>query len=93
LLVEQLEVKEVVKRALRSVTVVEIKIEDRVTQQVEQIIEAIQQLQQHIADLELRAVPETPHDVRDQREATTRSTVERIKSLAMECKKIIDRSA
>jgi hypothetical protein len=29
-------------------------------------------------------VPETPQDVRDQREATARSTVERIKSLAME---------
>jgi phage shock protein A len=38
-------------------------------------------------------VPETPQDVRDQREATARSAVERIKSLAMECKKLTDRSA
>jgi hypothetical protein len=93
LLAEQLEVKEAVSRALHSVTVVEIKAEDRVTQQVEQLTEAIQQLQQCIADLELRAVPETPQDVRDQREATARSAVERIKSLAMECKKLTDRSA
>jgi chromosome segregation ATPase len=93
LLAEQLEVKEAVSRALRSVTVLEIKAEDRVTQQVEKLTEAIQQLQQHIADLELRTVPETPQDVRDQREATARSAVERIKSLAMECKKLTDRSA
>jgi hypothetical protein len=31
--------------------------------------------------------------VRDQREATTRSAVERIKALSMECKKLTDRSA
>lgn len=34
-LIEQLEVKEAVSRALRSVTVIEIKEEDRVMQQVE----------------------------------------------------------
>jgi DNA topoisomerase VI subunit A len=38
-------------------------------------------------------VPETPQDVRDQREETARSAVERIKSLAMEYKKLTDRSA
>jgi hypothetical protein len=31
-------------------------------------------------------VPSTPQDVWDQREATTRRAVERIKTLAMECK-------
>jgi chromosome segregation ATPase len=93
LLVEQLEVKEAVSRALRSVTVLEIKAEDRVMQQVEQLAEAIQQLQQCIADLELRTVPETPQDVRDQREATAQSAVERIKALAMECKQLSNRSA
>jgi hypothetical protein len=93
LLAEKLEVKEAVSRALHSVTVLEIKAEDRVTQQVEHLTEVIQQLQQCIADLELHAVPETPQDVRDQREATARSTVERIKSLAMECKKLTDHSA
>jgi chromosome segregation ATPase len=93
LLAEQLEVKEAVNRALRSVTGLEPKAEDRVEHQVEQLVEAIQQLQQRIADLELRTVPDTPQDVRDQREATARSTVERIKALAMECKQLSDRSA
>jgi hypothetical protein len=44
LLVEQLEVKEVVNRELFSMIVIEIKAEDRVTQQVEKLAEAIQQL-------------------------------------------------
>jgi hypothetical protein len=43
--------------------------------------------------LELRAVPETPQDVRDQREATTRSAVERLKALTLECKKLTDHSS
>jgi hypothetical protein len=38
-------------------------------------------------------MPETPQDVRDQREEIARSVVERIKSLAMECKQLTDRSA
>jgi transcriptional/translational regulatory protein YebC/TACO1 len=38
-------------------------------------------------------VPNTLHDVRDQRDATARGTVERIKALSMECKKLSDRSA
>jgi predicted nucleic acid-binding Zn-ribbon protein len=91
--VEQLEVKEVVNIALRSMKVLEIKAEDRVTHQVNQIIEAIQQLQQRIVDLELCIVPETPQDVRDQREENYQSTVERIKALTMECKKLTDHSA
>jgi hypothetical protein len=44
-LAEQLEVKEVVNRELLSVKFVEIKAEDQVTQQVEQLEEVIQQLQ------------------------------------------------
>jgi FtsZ-binding cell division protein ZapB len=43
--------------------------------------------------LELRTVPKTPQDVRDQREATAQSAVERIKDLTLECKKLTDRSA
>jgi hypothetical protein len=93
LLAEQLKVKESVSRALRSVTVLEIKAEDRVMQQVEQFTEAIPQLRQHIVDLELCIVPETPQDVRDQREVIVQSTVERIKALAMECKQLSNRSA
>jgi hypothetical protein len=38
-------------------------------------------------------VPDTPQDVRDQRDATVRGTVERIKALSMELKKLSDRSA
>ena len=53
----------------------------------------IQQLQQRISDLELRTVPETPQDVRDQREATTWSAIERLKALTLECKQLTDRSA
>jgi septation ring formation regulator EzrA len=93
LLAEQLEVKEMVNRALRSVTVVEVKAEERVPQQVVQLEEVIQQLQQCIADLELCTVPETPQDVRDQREATARNAVDRLKSLALECKQLSNRSA
>jgi hypothetical protein len=86
-------VKEVVSRALRFVIFLEIKVEDRVTQQIEQLAEVIQWLQQHIVYLEICQVPETPQDVRDQTEATARSVVERIKSLTMECKQLIDHSA
>jgi phage shock protein A len=68
-------------------------VEEPVEQQVAQLAEAIQQLQQRITDLELRTVPSTPQDVRDQREATARSTVERIKAFTMECKQLSDRSA
>jgi hypothetical protein len=93
LLIEQLEVKEMVHRALRSVTVVEVKTEEQVPQQVAQLEEVIQQLQQHIADLELCTVPETPQDVRDQKEATACNAVDRLKSLSLECKQLSNRSA
>jgi hypothetical protein len=38
-------------------------------------------------------MPSTPQEVRDQREETARSAVERIKALALECKKLSSRSA
>jgi hypothetical protein len=60
LLVEELEVKEAVNKALLSVTVIEVKTEERIPQQVAQIADVIQKLQQHIADLELQEVLETP---------------------------------
>jgi hypothetical protein len=43
--------------------------------------------------LELHAVPETPQYVREQREATARSIVERLKDLTLECNNLTDRSA
>jgi hypothetical protein len=93
LLTEKLEVKEMVHRALFSVTVIEVKTKERVPKQVAQLEEVIQQLQQCITDLELRTVPETPQDVRDQREATARNTVHRLKSLSLECKQLSNHSA
>jgi hypothetical protein len=93
LLAKQLEVKEVVNKALHSVTSLETQVKDRVTHQVGKLVEAIQQLHQQITDLELHIAPKTPQDVRDQREATARSAVDRIKTLAMECKKLTDCSA
>jgi hypothetical protein len=75
------------------VTGLEKKVEEPVEQQVAQLAEAIQQLQQRITDLELRTVPSTPQDVRDQREATARSAVERIRAFALECKQLSSRSA
>jgi hypothetical protein len=73
--------------------VLEIKAEDRVTQEVNQLTEAIQQLQQCISYLELRTIPETPQDIRDQREETTQSVVERLKDLTLKYKKLIVHSA
>jgi hypothetical protein len=92
LLVEKLEVKEMVNRALRSMIVVEVKIEVRVSQQVVQLEEVIQYLQQRIIDLELCTVPETPQDVRDLREETTHNVVGRIKALVLECNQMSNHS-
>jgi hypothetical protein len=74
LLVEQVRVKEAVNRALRSVMGLEQKEEEPVEHQVAQLAETIQQLQQRITDLELRTVPSTLQDVRDQREVTARGS-------------------
>jgi hypothetical protein len=60
LLTEKVGVKEVVSRALCSVTGLEKKLEDPVEHQVAQLVEAIQQIQQKIVDLELQIVPITP---------------------------------
>jgi hypothetical protein len=63
LLTEQVGVKEAVHRALRSVTGLEKMEEDPVESQVVKLAEAIQQLQQRIAELELQTVPSTPQEV------------------------------
>jgi uncharacterized coiled-coil protein SlyX len=59
---------------------------------VAQLGEVIQQLQQCIADLELRTVPETPQEIRDLREATAHSAVGRLKTFASEYKQLSTRS-
>jgi hypothetical protein len=70
LLAEQLEVQERVHKALHSMTVIEVKMEDCLPQQVTQLVEVIQQIQQRIMDLELRTMPKTPQEIIDLREAT-----------------------
>ena len=60
LLAEQLEVQERVHKALHSMGIIEVKMEDRLPQQVTQLEEVIQQLQQCIMHLELHTVPKTP---------------------------------
>jgi hypothetical protein len=75
------------------VTVIEVKMEEHVPQQVAQLEEVIHQLQQCIADLELCTMPETPQEVRYLREATARNTIGQLKTLALECKQLSARSA
>jgi hypothetical protein len=57
---EQLEIKELVNKALLFVNIIEVRAEELIPHQVAQLEEVIQQLQRCIADLELRTVPETP---------------------------------
>jgi hypothetical protein len=52
--------------------------------QVGKLVESIQQLQARVAELELQEVSINLQEVRDQREETARSAVERIKELALE---------
>jgi hypothetical protein len=47
--------------------------EDTVESQVVKLAEAIQQLQQRVAELELQAVPSTLQEVQDQREETSKA--------------------
>jgi hypothetical protein len=91
--IEQLEVKELVNKALFSMTVIEVRDEERVPQQVAQLEGVIQELQQCITDLELRIVPETPQDIRDLWEAAAHNTAGRLKSLPLECKQLSSRSS
>jgi hypothetical protein len=62
-LTEKLDVKESVSRSLRSMIVLEEKVEEPVYNQVVQLADAIQQLQQRLIDLELRTMPKTSQDV------------------------------
>jgi hypothetical protein len=73
--------------------VIEVNIEECVPQQVAQLEEVIQQIQQCIADLELRIVLETPREIRDLREEIAHSLVDRLKNFALECKKLSARSS
>jgi hypothetical protein len=85
--------KEAITRALCSVSILAQKEEDTVEIQVEKLVEAIQQLQARVAELELQALPTTSQEVRYQREEIARSIVKRIKELALECKILNNHSA
>jgi hypothetical protein len=65
---------------------------ESVEMQVGKLVEAIQQLQAWVMELELQVVPSTPQEVRDQREEVSKSAFGRIKVLTLECKQLSDRS-
>jgi phosphopantetheinyl transferase (holo-ACP synthase) len=88
LLAEQTAVKEAVTKALRSVSGLAQEEEESVEIQVGKLVEAIQQLQARVMELELQAVSSTPQEVCDQREEAAKSAVGRIRTLALECKKV-----
>jgi hypothetical protein len=86
-------VKEAVARALFSMLGLAQEEPESTEMQVGKLVEAIQQLQERIMELEIQAVSSTPQEVCDQREEATRNAVERIRALASECKQLSDRSA
>jgi hypothetical protein len=59
---------------------------------VAQLEEVIQQIQRRIVDLEICTMPKTPQEIRDLREATSRSAVGQLKNFALECKELSTRS-
>jgi hypothetical protein len=58
--------------------------EETTESQVGKLVEAIQQLQERVADLELEAVPSNLQEMRDHREESDRRAVERIRALVVE---------
>jgi hypothetical protein len=74
-------------------TGLEQKVEEPIERQVMKLAEVIQQLQQRVVELELQAISSTPREEHDQREVNARSTIERIKALIEECKKLSSISA
>jgi len=84
LLAEHTMVREVVTRALHSVSGLAHVEEETIESLVGKLIEAIQQLQARVVELEIQAVSSTLQEVRDQREETIRSAVEKIKVLGLE---------
>jgi hypothetical protein len=92
LLVEQTVVKEDVTRALRSVSGLAHMEEETTESQVGKLVEAIQQLQARVAELEIQAVPK--HSARSEgsegRDCQERSR--KNQALASECKKLSNRS-
>jgi FtsZ-binding cell division protein ZapB len=90
LLVEKIGIREEVNRVLCSVLGLAKMEEETTKSRVGKLIESIQLLQARVEELKLQAVPNTPQEVRDQREETTRSAVEIIRVLDSECKQLSD---
>ena len=67
--------------------------EETTKSQVGKLVEAIQQIQTWIMELELQEVSSTPQEVCNQSEEITKRLVGRIRALTSECKKLSDRSA
>jgi len=86
-------VKEVVTKALRSVSSLAQEEEESVEIQVGNLVGAIQQLHARVTKLDLQAVLSTPKEVHDQREEIAKGEVERIRALTSKFKKLSDRSA
>jgi hypothetical protein len=85
-------VKEAVTKALLSISSLVQEEEQSAEIQVGKLTESIQQLQERVMEIEIQAMSSTPQEVCDQRELIAKSAVEIIRALALECKKLIDRS-
>jgi hypothetical protein len=65
LLTEQIVIKQAVTRAIGFVPGLEQEESNSVEMQVGKLVEAIQQLQERLAELEIQAIPSTPQEVKD----------------------------
>jgi hypothetical protein len=85
--------KEAMTKALRSMSGLAQEEKESAKIQVGKLVDAIQQLQTWVIELDLQVVPSTPQEVHDQREEAAKSAVGRIKVLALEFKQLSDQSA
>jgi molecular chaperone GrpE (heat shock protein) len=86
-------VKEEVSKECCYVPGLEQEEKEHVEAQLEKLVETLLQFQASITKLEARAVSSTPQEVRDQREESSKNIVASIKSLALACKQLSDKSA
>jgi hypothetical protein len=81
LLAKQIEVREAVTRVLLSVPSLAQEEPESIEMEVGKLVEAIQQLQARVMELEIQTVPNTLQEVHDQREEAARNAVGRIRAL------------
>jgi len=84
LLTEKTVVKEVVSKELHSVSGLAHEEQELVEIKVVKLVEAIQQLQARITEMEIQEIPSTPQEVHDQMEEAFKSAIGRIRALALE---------